>query len=228
MPNRTIWLIDLDNTLHNASHAVFPVMHANMNRYMAQLLGDGNNPADFALVDATRMMYWQKYGATLLGLMRHHQVNPSDFLHQTHQFENLAALLRYESGLRRFLYRLPGRKILLTNAPQQYAQQVLKHLGVHRHFDQHISIESMYIHGHLRPKPSQWLLKKIIAKHGWHAQRCVLIEDTLDNLRAAKRLGMKTVWVTQYLSSKTSSRRGHFVDLKVHSIRQIPSKLAYL
>jgi putative hydrolase of the HAD superfamily len=222
------WLIDLDNTLHNASHAVFPVMHANMNRYMAQLLGDGTKPADEALVNATRMMYWKKYGATLPGLMRHHQVNPSDFLHQTHQFENLAALLRYEAGLRRFFRRLPGRKILLTNAPRQYAQQVVRHLGIHRHFDQHISIESMYIHRRLRPKPSQWLLKKIIAKHSWRAQQCVLIEDTLDNLRAAKRLGMKTVWVTQYVTSKTPFRRAHFIDLKVRSVQQIPAKLAYL
>lgn len=155
-----VWLIDLDNTLHNASHAVFPALHANMNRYIAQLLGDETNPAEEALANAVRIMYWKKYGATLPGLMRDHHVNPNDFLHQTHQFENLTELLRYEAGLRRFLHCLPGRKVLLTNAPRHYAQQVIKHLGVHRRFDHHISIESMYVHGQLRPKPSQWLLKK--------------------------------------------------------------------
>jgi putative hydrolase of the HAD superfamily len=199
---KTTWLIDLDDTLHHASHAIFPAIHAQMNRYMAQLLGDGMNPADEATVNAIRMLYWKKYGATLLGLIAHHQVNQADFLHQTHQLENLSALIRYESGLKRLLNRLPGNKILLTNGPRQYARQVLKHLELHRHFDQHISIESMRVHGRLRPKPSRWLLKKIIAKQKCRAHQCVLIEDTLDNLRAAKRLGMKTVWITQYLKSK--------------------------
>ena len=137
---KTTWLIDLDNTLHNASHAIFPAIHANMNKYMAQLLGDGINPADEATVNATRTLYWKKYGATLLGLITHHQVNQADFLLQAHQFDELPNLLRYESGLKRLLNHLPGRKILLTNAPHQYSRQVLKHLDLHRHFDQHLSI----------------------------------------------------------------------------------------
>lgn len=220
---KTTWLIDLDNTLHNASHAVFPVIHANMNRYMALLLGDEKNPADEATVNATRMLYWKKYGATLPGLITHHQVNPADFLHQTHQFDNLSDLLRYESGLKRLLNRLPGRKILFTNGPRQYARQVVKHLGLHPHFDQHISIEAMRVHGRLRPKPSRWLLKKIMARQKLRAHQCVLIEDTLDNLRSAKQLGMKTVWITQYLK-KANFMRPHFVDLKVRSIKQIPAK----
>ena len=29
-----IWLFDLDNTLHNASHAIFPKISANMNAYL--------------------------------------------------------------------------------------------------------------------------------------------------------------------------------------------------
>lgn len=225
---KTTWLIDLDNTLHNASHAVFPVIHANMNQYMAKLLGDGINLADDATVNATRVLYWEKYGATLLGLITHHQVNQADFLHQTHQFDDLPRLLRYESGLKRLLGRLPGSKILLTNAPHQYSQQVLKHLDLHRHFDRHLAIETMRVHGWLRPKPSRWLLKKIMAKHKLRAHQCVLIEDTLDNLRAAKQLGMKTVWVTQYLNKESRALRTHFVDLKVRSIKQIPANLSKL
>jgi len=222
------WLIDLDNTLHNASHAVFPAIHDNMNQYMARLLGDGINSADDATVNAARMLYWKKYGATLLGLIMHHQVNQADFLHQTHQFDDLPHLLRYESGLKWLLGRLPGSKILLTNAPYQYSRQVLKHLDLHRHFDRHLAIETMRVHGWLRPKPSRWLLKKIMAKHKLHAHQCVLIEDTLDNLHAAKQLGMKTVWVTQYLNQESRAMRTHFVDLKVRSIMQIPANLSKL
>jgi putative hydrolase of the HAD superfamily len=31
-----VWLFDLDNTLHNASHAIFPAIMANMNVYIAK------------------------------------------------------------------------------------------------------------------------------------------------------------------------------------------------
>ncbi len=246
------WLIDLDNTLHNASHAIFPDMHVKMNAYMAQVLGDGINPADEVTVDAARSYYWKKYGATLVGLMKHHQVDPADFLHYAHQFENLPDMLRYEIGLAYLLKRLSGRKILFTNAPRHYAQQVLRHLGLQRHFDQHIAIESMRVHGHLRPKPSRWLLKKMMAKWKLSASRCVLIEDTRGNLRTAKQMGMKTVWVTQYLnlSSQISPQaevqksaqnaalnfaqvnkrfaRASYIDIKIRSIKQLPAQLSRL
>jgi hypothetical protein len=40
-----LWLFDLDNTLHDASHAIFPAISANMNTYIARVLGDGVTPA---------------------------------------------------------------------------------------------------------------------------------------------------------------------------------------
>jgi putative hydrolase of the HAD superfamily len=43
-------------------------------------------------------------------------------------------MIRAERGLRQLLRRLPGRKILLTNAPHRYSSQVLRHLGLQRQF----------------------------------------------------------------------------------------------
>ena len=224
------WLIDLDNTLHNAGHAIFPAMHDKMNAYMADLLGDGTQPANEAVVDAVRLQYWKKYGATLLGLVLHHNVNPAEFLQYAHQFDNLPDMLRFESGLKHLLRRLPGRKILLTNAPQHYARQVVRHMGLQRHFDQHISIESMRVHGRLRPKPSRWLLKKLSRK--LDRSRCVLVEDSRENLRSARQLGMKTVWVTQYLNGSAQDVNrfacASFIDIKIRSIKQLPTRLSRL
>jgi len=207
-------------------------MHDKMNAYMANLLGDGTNLADDATVDAARLFYWKKYGATLLGLIEHHQVKPAEFLHYAHQFENLPQLMQYESGLKNLLKRLPGNKILFTNAPQQYARQVIRELGVLRHFDQHISIEGMRIHGRLRPKPSRWLLKKMLARRRLPAGRCVLIEDSRDNLRTAQQLGIRTVWVTQYVNHgaqevKRFARAG-YIDIKIRSIKKLPAQLSRL
>jgi putative hydrolase of the HAD superfamily len=218
-----LWLFDLDNTLHNASHAIFPAIHHNMNDYLATVLGSNGEKASAALVNATREHYWQRYGATLLGMIRHHNVAPEAFLEAAHRFDDLSAMIRFERGLARALARLPGQKILLTNAPYHYSRQVLQHIGLHRHFARHISIESMWVHRQLRPKPSRIMLRKLLARHKVSPHRCILVEDTRSALKAAKAIGMHTVLVTQYLSSN-NWRRAPYLDLKVKSVRDLPRR----
>lgn len=225
MKQRTpLWLFDLDNTLHNASHAIFPAITHNMNMFMADLLGDGITPADTETVNAARQLYWKRYGATLMGLVRHHGVKADHFLHEAHRFEHLADMIRAERGLGRLLERLPGRKILLTNAPRQYSHEVVRHLGLHRHFAEHIPIEAMRVHGQLRPKPSVPYLLKLLARQGVHPRDCVLVEDTVSNLRAARQIGMRTVLVTAYLPADSLSQKKMYacVDVKVKSVLDLP------
>ncbi|MDP3678865.1 MAG: pyrimidine 5'-nucleotidase, partial [Methylotenera sp.] len=64
-----IWIFDLDDTLHNASVHIFPVMNRAMTRYMMEAL-DLDEPAAHSM----RQHYWRIYGATLKGLMRHHDI----------------------------------------------------------------------------------------------------------------------------------------------------------
>ncbi len=240
MPKLT-WLFDLDNTLHDASHAIFPAITANMNSYIARVLGEGGEDATPEAVNAARLDYWRRYGATLLGMMRHHQVSRDDFLHEAHQFDDLHDMIRAERGLGRLLARLPGRKILLTNAPRRYSQQVLRHLGLHRHFAQHIPIESMTVHRQLRPKPSRLMLRQLLARQRIAPGNCVLVEDTVGHLKGARALGMRTVWITRYLASRPALqqhssahpalRRGvrpAYVDVKLNSVMQLPRHLRRL
>ncbi|WP_256078563.1 pyrimidine 5'-nucleotidase [Massilia sp. YIM B04103] len=232
-----VWLFDLDNTLHNASHAIFPAISANMNAYLARVLGKDGAPADPATVNAARTLYWRRYGATLLGLMRHHDVNADHFLHETHHMDDLQAMIRHEKGLGRLLKRLPGRKILLTNAPHRYSTAVLRHMGLQRQFSHHISIESMRVHRELRPKPSKLMLRALMRKQGVTARRCILVEDTLANLRTAHALGMRTAWITQYLKVGDPIGAAHppkrlnrpaWVDVKVKSVKHLPARLSRL
>ena len=234
-PSAPVWLFDLDNTLHNASHAIFPMITANMNVYIARVLGDGVTPAAADVVDAARSAYWKRYGATLLGMVRHHAVRADDFLRQTHQMDDLASMIRAERGLGQLLQRLPGRKILLTNAPRRYSRDVLRHLGLQRHFSHHIAIEAMLVHRRLRPKPSAPMLRNLMRRQGLTARRCILVEDTLANLKTAKAIGMRTVWVTRYLAQALNDPayrpeyrpvyRPAYVDVKVKSVRHLPARL---
>jgi putative hydrolase of the HAD superfamily len=225
-----LWLFDLDDTLHNASHAIFPAIHVNMNRFIEETLRAAGLPCDPASVDVARQGYWIRYGATLLGMVEHHQVKPADFLAAAHRFDDLPSMIRAERGLARLLDRLPGRKILLTNAPRGYAREVVRHLGLHRHFAKHIPIELMRVHGRLRPKPSRLLLRSLLARERMPAGRCILVEDTLSTLKAAKSVGMRTVLVTGYQKARqrtsagvtTAYRRRLGVDVTVRSLLTLP------
>jgi putative hydrolase of the HAD superfamily len=162
----------------------------------------------------------------LLGLVKHHQVRPEDFLREAHRFDDLLGMIRAERGLISLLKRLPGRKILLTNAPLRYSGDVLRHLRLQRHFGKHISIESMHVHRQLRPKPSRHLLRQLLAREKVAARRCVLVEDTVGTLKAAKWVGMRTAWVTQYLADQSNViKRPKYVDVKVKSVRQLARNL---
>ena len=220
---RLTWLFDLDNTLHDASHAIFPAINSNMNAAIARVLNAEQKPAHPEAVNAVRIAYWQRYGATLLGMMRHHAVRADEFLRDAHCFEHLSQMIRAERGLARVFLRLPGTKILLTNAPNVYARDVIRHIGLHRHFAEHVPIESMVVHRQLRPKPSRLMLQQLLASRGLRARDCVLVEDTLANLKSAKSLGLRTVWFTGYL--RAVARRPGFVDVTVKSLSQLPKML---
>lgn len=202
-----VWVFDLDNTLHNASPHIFPHINSAMTAYLQTHLG-----LDEAAAGELRRHYWLRYGATLIGLMRHHATDPLHFLRATHHFPDLAAKLVSEPGLRATLRRLPGRKLVFSNAPAHYSAAVLAALGIADLFDDVFTIEQT---GY-RPKPDSYGFLRLFRRNRVRADRCVMVEDTLVNLRAAKRLGMSTVWVAR------GAKSPGYVDYSIRNLLQLP------
>ncbi len=201
-PDRPVWLFDLDNTLHDASHAAFGELHVAMGHYIATHLGVAADAAG-----SLRERYWLRYGATLLGLVRHHGVRAAHFLDETHRLPGLEARLRTSAHDRAALARLPGRKFIVTNAPRAYASRVLKALRIDSLFDGVITIETMTMFGDLRPKPDARMLRRLAVRLGVRPSRCVLVEDTLVHLKAARSVGMRTAWMQRYLGGRFRGSR---------------------
>lgn len=197
------WLFDLDNTLHNASAHIFPHLNAAMTRYLEKHLALTREEAN-----ALRMHYWHRYGATLLGLVRHHGTDPQHFLAETHRFDQLHKMMVFDRALGAMLKRLPGRKIVFSNGPQAYVNAVLDIMGIRRHFVATYGIEQLQFH----PKPSVQAFRHLLDNEGLQARRCILVEDSAENLRTAKRLGMKTVLIGRGLGQPA------YVDLKLGSV----------
>jgi putative hydrolase of the HAD superfamily len=221
--SKFVWFFDLDNTLHDATHAIFRTIDTRMTDYVERHLAVERSEAD-----RLRVHYWRRYGATLLGLVRHHAVDPHHFLRETHDFD-VGALLRAERGLTRLFAALPGRKVLLTNAPLAYSSAVLRGLELHRHFSDHYSIERMRIHRAFRPKPSRLMLRAMLARERVARGRAVLVEDSQANLKAARGLGFRTVLLARHGGTGRRRRaRACYVDLRVASIHQLPRRLVRL
>jgi len=207
------WIFDLDNTLHNATPHIFPHINRAMTAYLQQYL-----QLDEAAAGELRRDYWRRYGATLLGLMRHHATDPGHFLWHTHQFPDLRRMIVREPLLRHALRRLPGRKFVFSNAPAHYARAVLHLLGISDLFDAVFAIERV----RFRPKPDVYGFLRLCRAHHLRPRRCIMVEDSLENLRTAKKLGMKTVWISR------AERVPGYVDVRSGGIAGLSSHAATL
>jgi putative hydrolase of the HAD superfamily len=63
------------------------------------------------------------------------------------------------------------------------------------------------------------MLRRLMRREGLDPRRCILVEDTLENLRSAHALGMRTVWVTQYLPNP--GKKPAWLDVKVKSVKNL-------
>ena len=210
---RRAWIFDLDNTLHDAGPHIFPHINSAMTGYLRDHLGLEERAAA-----ELRHFYWRRYGATLTGLMRHHATDPRHFLWHTHQFPDLKRMLVREPRLRATLTRLPGRKFVFSNSPVHYATAVLGLLGIADLFDGVFPIER----ARFRPKPDPYGFLRLARAHHLRPGRCIMVEDNLENLRTAARLGMRTVWVTKEPAVPP------YIDVTITRLMQLPRMLAYL
>jgi len=206
-PSRRVWIFDLDNTLHDARPRIFPSMHEQMNAWLRRRF-----ELDEEGANAMRRFFWERYGTTMRGLVRHYGEDPKKFIRETHQFPELGPMVIGENALGHALARLSGKRLVFSNAPRHYVEEVLRALGVARWFDAVYTIENT----RYRPKPAVQGFRVLLRAHNIDPHRCAFIDDMPENLRAAKRLGMSTVWISN------EARRPPFADLRVNSVTQLP------
>lgn len=178
------WIFDLDNTLYDPSARLFEQIDARMTGFIMRELG-----LTQAEADRLRRAYWQAHGTTLRGLMANHGTDPARFLAEVHAID-LSALAP-DPALAGALSRLPGRKLVHTNAARAHAERVLAARGLADQFEAIYAIEDKdYL-----PKPQRAAYDAILARSGLDPARAAMVEDDARNLREPKALGMATVWL---------------------------------
>lgn len=110
--NPTVWLFDLDNTLHDADAGIFHLINRAMTRYMARRLKLSESAAS-----DLRQDYWHRYGATLAGLQIHHpEIDIAEFLRESHPIDAILTKLHGMADTENTLCRLNGRKAVFPTA----------------------------------------------------------------------------------------------------------------
>ena len=198
------WIFDLDNTLHDAQKKIFPIINQKINRYISNSVKINLKEAD-----ELRQKYWEDYGATLGGLIKHHDINPTDFLEKTHTLKNFEELVFPMQDLIKVLSSINGKKILYTNAPRAYTNKVLKICQIEGYFDGIFSIEDC----NFLAKPSEISMKFFLEKY--KISKAYFVDDVKENLETANQFGLSTIWLTNEEESPS------YIDKKISKLKDL-------
>ena len=183
--NYSYWIFDLDNTLYPEDDNIFSQVKMKIIKFISLELR-----LDLKNADLERQRLYNLYGTSLRGLMTEYKIIPNKFLDYVHDID-LSAIIK-NLDLNVALQKLEGEKYIFTNGSFKHAENVLNQLGIEDNFKSIHSIETCnYI-----PKPSQEAYDMVIKTEQISIDKSIMFEDTLWNLKTAKKIGMATVLIS--------------------------------
>jgi putative hydrolase of the HAD superfamily len=209
MTLKTIFL-DLDDTLYPLSSGIWPAIGERIGLYMIERL---HLPAE--QVPALRRKLFTQYGTTLRGLVVTMNINQVDYLDFVHDVP-VESMLQPDAGLHAVLCSLPQRKVIFTNADRKHAGRVLGALQVSDCIDQVIDI--LDVDPFCKPQAGAIQCALRLAGEQDPSQ-CVLVDDGVPNLAAARQAGLHTVRVGSPVPSPD-------YEAGISMIHELPNALA--
>ena len=195
------WLFDLDNTLYPVESGFMGEIEKRMTAFVQKVTGLDRDAA-YKL----QKSYLAEHGLTLRGLMLNHGVDPKDFHALFHDLSLDA--LAHDPELIAAVERLPGRRLIFTNADAIHAERVMARLGLTELFDDVFHIGSF---GFV-PKPDPAAFERMNAEHSIDPATTAFFEDSERNLAPAADLGMTTVLVGPHAPASTAPFVHHRVE----------------
>ncbi|MCC7268839.1 MAG: pyrimidine 5'-nucleotidase [Caulobacteraceae bacterium] len=178
------WLFDLDNTLYPLDSGLGVLVTDRITDYVQRVTGLPRKEAR-----ALQKGYLEEHGLTLGGMMANHGVDPQEY--HAHLNEVALDVLTRDPEMLAGLRRLPGRRLIFTNADEVHTERVLAKLGLTALFDDVFHIgDADYV-----PKPAPETFRRISEAHDLFPEKSCFFEDTERNLKPAFDLGMTTVLV---------------------------------
>ena len=204
------WVFDLDNTLYPADSNLFAQIDVKMGEFIAQYLGVSMERARYL-----QKNYYRQYGTTLSGLMKVHNMDPTDFLDYVHDID-LAPIPEHPE-LAEAIASLPGKKYIFTAGSRRHAENVAGKIGVLHLFDDIMDIvDTSFV-----AKEQAAAYDAFLKRHGVDPKQAAMFEDMPHNLLPAHMLGMTTTLVH-------SSYVDHPVQLKIREWSEPPEHVHHM
>jgi len=178
------WVFDLDNTLYPHHVNLWQQVDRRIGEFIGAWLRVSPEEARRIQKD-----YYRRYGTSMRGMMTEHGVRADDFLAYVHQIDH--SPLQPNPAMGAAIAKLPGRKLILTNASTDHADKVLQRLGMDGHFEAVFDI----IAADLEPKPAPQTYQKFLRDYQVDPRKAAMFEDLARNLVIPHQLGMTTVLV---------------------------------
>ena len=213
------WIFDLDNTIYDIKAGLFVKISERITQYIMEVLSFTKEEANLVRSD----MY-KKYGLTLTGLMREYEIDPDEYLDYIHDVTHPE--LQYEKQLKLSLNNLSGKKFIYTNASQDHAKKILSAMGIEAEFEKILDIKATHYVPKPDPKSYDIMLKSfdISANEIGYS---IFIEDTAKNLKPAKLLGLKTVWIENDFNLQDYRQHSGSVDYKYSDLNSFLNDIHY-
>jgi len=200
------WIFDLDNTLYPHGARLFEQVDRRITDYIARFFKVDRDEAY-----KIQKGYFHTRGTTLSGLMAEHGVDPYEYLADVHDIE--MDVLDENAPLAAAIARLPGRKIIFTNADAPYAGKILERLGLGESFEAIHDVHAAQYH----PKPAPEAYQHLCDAYELDPAQSLFADDMARNLKPAKQIGMTTLWVDNGSEQGEEGDRD-FVDFTTRDI----------
>ena len=213
------WIFDLDNTIYDINAGVFEKISTRITEYIITALSVTREEANLV-----RSNMYKKYGLTLTGLMREYGIAPDEYLDYIHDVTHPE--LKYDEQLKLNLTNLTGRKFIYTNASQNHSKNILSVMGIEAEFEKILDIKAtQYLP---KPEPKSYnIMLKAFGISTDQIGNSIFIEDTAKNLRPAKLLGLKTVWIENDFNLKDYREHSEFIDYKYSDLKSFLNDIDY-
>ena len=200
-------IFDLDDTLYPPTTGVWDAIGERINQFIVD-----NLALETAEVKQVRDELFHTYGTTLRGLQLVYGINPYQYLNFVHNIP-LATYLQPNPNLHRILKQIPNRKVIFTNSDQNHALRVLAQLELGGIFERIIDVMDVAPFCKPQPEAFQHALKLL---GNPDPTRCVLIDDSLRNINAARELGFHTILVGNH------NGNAHEASARIDTLEDLP------
>ena len=176
-------VFDYDNTLYKPEEVnIIKQLKYRMCSFIQKNLN-----VSFTDAQKIRKEYRKRYGSVAIGLHRLHNISSDDFLNYAYDLD--LSELHKDDKLRESLHNITEKKIIYTNATENFVKRALCAMGLEDEFSDIIGVRRLDYASKSDPRSYE----KSIAQHTESPRNAVFFDDYEPNLKTAKQFGTTTV-----------------------------------